>query len=390
MKKFILLTALALLSISTATALEPIKVAIFKTGGAANVQVNLTNYTGGTATNVFTSTTQSLTPNGSGIIMVDISDATYASGTTWSAITPASVNSYYVIDVNVGGNLYAQYRLDQQIIDQSQGGVFDNNGNFTPAVNGDGTLGSDNLRWDGLYVTGNTIHVGPVDGELNNDELAFSYNDATNTGTIKIDNVSVIDATKDLITINSLVSQEIGNDNTAFGKNALVGNTSNGVTGTGLNAAYQNTGSQVTANGNRAAYQNTGSYVIANGSYSAENNTGDKVTASGGFSAKNNSGDNVVAIGYQSGEGNTGNNVIALGQSAAFGNTGGNVAAFGTNVGDGNSMSNVTIFSNSVLPEYADRPTAVAAITVGNGAVAGNTYMYYNTATNSIEAVRLP
>lgn len=186
MKKIFLLIALAFLTISTASALDPIKVAIVNNGGAAvNVQVNLTNYTGGAATNIYASTPQSLTPNGSGIIMVDISDATHASGTLWSAITPASVNSYYVIDVNVGGNLYAQYRLDQQIISQSQGGVFDNDGNLSPSSDGSQNLGNDDNRWGELFVEGNTIHVGPAGG-MGSDELAFSYNDATNTATMTV------------------------------------------------------------------------------------------------------------------------------------------------------------------------------------------------------------
>jgi hypothetical protein len=36
-----------------------------------------------------------------------------------------------------------------------------------------------------------------------------------------------------------------------------------------------------------------------------------------------------------------------------------------------------------------DRPTAQTTITIGAGAVAGNTYLYYNQTNGSIEAIRL-
>ena len=41
------------------------------------------------------------------------------------------------------------------------------------------------------------------------------------------------------------------------------------------------------------------------------------------------------------------------------------------------------------MPQYANIGVAEASITVALGAVAGNTYLFYNTATKSIGAVRL-
>ena len=59
MNKLIILIAI-ILAFSTATALEPIKVAIVNTSaGAVNVQVRLTDYSGGSATNIFTGQTAS-------------------------------------------------------------------------------------------------------------------------------------------------------------------------------------------------------------------------------------------------------------------------------------------------------------------------------------------
>jgi hypothetical protein len=69
--------------------------------------------------------------------------------------------------------------------------------------------------------------------------------------------------------------------------------------------------------------------------------------------------------------------------------TGNNVNAFGVQAHKGGTLSGQTVFSNTSLPSYANRAAAVAAITVALGAVAGNTYFYYNQTTFAIEGVRL-
>ncbi len=46
-------------------------------------------------------------------------------------------------------------------------------------------------------------------------------------------------------------------------------------------------------------------------------------------------------------------------------------------------------FSNASMPTFANHAAAALAITTALGAVAGNTYLYHNQATNSIGAVRL-
>ncbi|MFA7325871.1 MAG: hypothetical protein WC121_04345 [Candidatus Kapaibacterium sp.] len=371
MKKIFLLITLALLAFSSASALDPIKVAIVNNGGAAvNVQVNLTNYTGGTATNVYTSTTQSLTPNGSGIIMVDISDATHASGTLWSAIAPSDVNSYYVIDVNVGGNLYAQYRLDQQIISQSQGGVFDNDGNLSPSSSGAQNLGNDDNRWGELFVEGNTIHVGAGGGMAGNEEMALSYNDGTNTGTVKIDNVSVIDATKDLVTFNKLVSQNIGNDNTAFGLNAFLNKTGSFNTAYGKSVLEANTsGTNNTAIGSYSLLVNTeGSYNTTNGVNALRGNIdGDNNTAAG-YSALelNSDGPSNTAIGFRSLGSNTqGGSNTAVGSSAGFDiETGNNNIFIGKDAGQ--NVSQKVDAQNSIAIGYNTYTTADNQVVIGD------------------------
>ena len=198
MKKILLLIALTLLAISTVSALEPLKVAIFKTGGAANVQVVLNDYTGGTASAIYTGPAVSLTPNSSGVIIINIANNTAA--TDWADITAAQVNSHYILDVLVGGTLYAQYRLDQQIINQSQGGVLDSDGNLTPPEDGGGSIGSDDVRWSDLFVGSNTIHVGPAGGAPLT-ELAISYN--AGTAYLNVDNNNSLSLSPTLLNFNN-------------------------------------------------------------------------------------------------------------------------------------------------------------------------------------------
>lgn len=78
-----------------------------------------------------------------------------------------------------------------------------------------------------------------------------------------------------------------------------------------------------------------------------------------------------------------------LGREAGMNSTGNNVNAFGQTAGVGNALSGMTIFSNLSLPSFVNRAAATTAITVANGAVAGNTYLYYNQTTFAIEGIRL-
>jgi hypothetical protein len=52
-------------------------------------------------------------------------------------------------------------------------------------------------------------------------------------------------------------------------------------------------------------------------------------------------------------------------------------------------LSNSFIVANTELPSFVNRATALTTITIGNGAVANNTYQYYNQSNGAIEGVRL-
>ena len=108
---------------------------------------------------------------------------------------------------------------------------------------------------------------------------------------------------------------------------------------------------------------------------------------SAGASAPN--ANNCNFLGYSAGQFANANNCNFFGSSAGYNSSGSNVNAFGNSAGYGNAMSGQTIFSNTSMPSYADRSAATTAITVVNGAITGNTYLYYNATTFGIEAVRL-
>lgn len=424
MKTKVILFTLVLLIVSTATALEPLKVAFYKSGGTANVQIIINDYSNGSASPKFTSTPESLTPNGSGIIIVYLSDA--GLGT----IDASDVNPYYVVDVFVNSSLYAQYRLDQLIKDQYLGNILDANEDLTTS-NSNSSIGSDDKRWKELFVDGNTVHIGPALGMVNGDELAFSYDDATNTATMTVAGETALTSVDNNITIpkqaiingltigrgsgnistnsaigtTALFSNTIGFNNTASGNSSLSSNTEgnnntangvyamqNNITGSnntvngvyalfsnttgnsnsanGYGALYSNsTGSNNTANGINALYSNTeGVNNTANGIGALQNNTeGDFNTANGSSALyNNNTGSNNTANGAFALQNNTsGSNNSANGYGALYSNsTGSNNNANGINA----------LYSNT---------SGVNNTANGIGALQNNTLGHFNSANGS-------
>ena len=63
-------------------------------------------------------------------------------------------------------------------------------------------MGGDEQRWSSAYVLGNSVHIGPADGEANETEMKLSYDEGDGTGTIKVDSRDIIDITEDNLTID--------------------------------------------------------------------------------------------------------------------------------------------------------------------------------------------
>lgn len=185
-------------------------------------------------------------------------------------------------------------------------------------------------------------------------------------------------------------SSSTGSNINAFGEQSAQNNTGNDINAIGRRAAIDNSGFNINVFGNDAGNSNSGTSVNAFGSTAAINNGGNEVNALGSGAADTNQGSGVNALGSGAAAGNTGNNVNAFGDNAATNNTSNDVNAFGKNAGLGNTMvGGNTIFSNDSLPAYANAAAGIAAITVLNGAVAGNTYLYYDISSNVVRAKRL-
>lgn len=187
---------------------------------------------------------------------------------------------------------------------------------------------------------------------------------------------------------NTLTLEDFPDANVGLGIDALNGNTGVEVVSIGRLSGENNTGNFVVSIGNSAAYANTGDSVVSIGQGAAASNTGSNVNALGNaaalntgsavnafgeFSAYQNIGDHVNAIGDGAGRENTADNSNFFGQSAGYDTGVGNTTAFG-----------VTVFQPDSVPSYADHAAALAGLTVANGCVGGQVYIYRNVATNAI------
>jgi hypothetical protein len=200
MRKLNILSLLFLLICSTLVyGLEPLKVAYYTTNTAAqNVYVELKDYSNNST--LFIGETFNLTPNDNGIVLVNLQDHGGANG-SWSNVDANNINTFYTLDIYVNGSLFAQFRLDQLMISQSNASVFDNSGNFAPPT-ANSSLGTDPNRWEDAYVGGNTLHIGPNSGDINDTEMKLSYN--AGNGIVNVDNVDVLSLSTTSVTVNQL------------------------------------------------------------------------------------------------------------------------------------------------------------------------------------------
>lgn len=160
-----------MLTYSSSFAIGSFKVVINKPGVAVDVQVKIVDYSPGGPNTLFTGSTVSLTPNSSGIIIVDV-PAT-------PGILATNVNSYYIVEVWTGSPLAlsSQQRLDQMVFEQAQAGVSDNDGNITLDDAGElrfaePTADGDNYTaFKSPALAGNVIYTLPVDAGTNNQVL---------------------------------------------------------------------------------------------------------------------------------------------------------------------------------------------------------------------------
>lgn len=112
MKK-LLLMAIATVALSfTASALEPVGIVFPYTGETAEITCELVDYGAEDGIEpIFTQEIGELTPNSSGILYFQLGK----DNENWTEIASSSVSSYYVVNVKVGEDIKAQFRLDELI-----------------------------------------------------------------------------------------------------------------------------------------------------------------------------------------------------------------------------------------------------------------------------------
>jgi hypothetical protein len=197
----------------------------------------------------------------------------------------------------------------------------------------------------------------------------------------------------------STVGWELTGNNT-LPPNAYIGSNDPNVNEFNIKLNYSNVASfwsfpSKVLLGYQAGSSNIGHNIAAIGQSAAILSFGSNITAIGYLSLAYSQGSDCFAVGYFSGTDNIGSNVIFLGSRAGYKNNASNVIALGKNAGynaslhSGNNIAGVTMIATASLPTYVDHAAAAAAITVGNGGVAGTTYLYRRSNDNSIGYVSL-
>ena len=186
-----------------------------------------------------------------------------------------------------------------------------------------------------------------------------------------------------------------------IGVNSLYENIGYMGIGIGYQAGRQQSGSYNTFFNREAGYAHQGNHTIGIGQNASRNNNTNQstffnVNAGNGATGNNKigigqeadyqgTGSQVIGLGYRAGRNNTGSFTTFLGHQAGYRNTGTHVVGIGQNAGLSNTQNNRFIIDNDVMPAFNNHASAQSAIA---GSPAGMTYLYYNTATNSISAVR--
>jgi hypothetical protein len=244
--------------------------------------------------------------------------------------------------------------------------------------------GSDKIDQDG------TVQI-----ILNNDGESVTFQPVSENNWIALESVNggsgtiptlqeVLDNNHDLVDGNNFQGTLAGLNNTgaqvnAFGEGAGQENSSTNINAFGFNSAISNSGKDLNAMGYQAGYSNQGESLNAFGNGAGTNNRGDSVNAFGANACFENTGNNVHGFGINAGRKNQQRHAVFIGANAGYDSA----------TDTGNSIAEVFVINNAVLPSFANSVDAQTAITVSNGAVAGNTYLYYDVSKGVIGGIRL-
>lgn len=200
MKK-ILLFAISLVAFGfTASALEPVGIVFPYTGEPANISCQLVNYGAQDGIEpIYTESIGQLTPNSSGILYFQLGK----DNDDWAGIAATDVSSYYVVNVKVGEDIKAQFRLDELIklsARTSTGATASTKGEFTTA---------EELAelTDNILVYNGDDDISLSSGDLNNDlpenatYMIVNHSDDSNIDFVFPPEVSVTIAPREYVII---------------------------------------------------------------------------------------------------------------------------------------------------------------------------------------------
>jgi len=265
-------------------------------------------------------------------------------------------------------------------------GIGDDNvaiGNFT--LNGTGTDGGNNN--DRNVAIGENAG-GDLSGGQNN--IFLGYDSARNLRSSS-NNVIIGSSIEggNILSNSTLIGNQAGGITnasffTAIGHFAGNGNLGANCTFVGSFSGRDSSGTNNTSMGLGSLRNNVGSGVFGAGYLSGENNSGGGSSFVGEQAGRFNSGVRANSIGSFSSFQNSGNNCSFFGYNAGRQNSGNNVLALGEGSGFGNAKDLAFIIANTSIPSYTNASDATADLTIANGCVTGNTYIYRNISNGTI------
>ncbi len=376
---------------SSMFALEPMKVAYYTTNTSfQQVHVEIKDYSSGTT--LFVGENFNLTPNGSGVVIINIEDFPTGANGDLSGIDASTINTSVTVDIYVGTALFSQQRLDQLIKMQSSTTVFDNSGDFTPPTT-NSSLGQDDNRWEDAYVGSNTLHVGPDGGMTGSTEMTLSYDEIDNKGDISIDGTTAIELKTTGITIPGLAG--VGNRNIGVDAsgNVVINNSAGVTAGDGLTL----TTNTLDVGGSATIISNTDDVEVNS------SGTANQVLLSSGtvgtaatYGALPLGDANAVSGTLPVANGGTGATTLATGNFLQGNGTGAVTATkaipTGTVVGttDAQTLTNKTIDSdNNTITNIANADikanAAIDATKLADGSVTSTELQYINSVTSNVQ-----
>jgi hypothetical protein len=201
------------------------------------------------------------------------------------------------------------------------------------------------------------------------------------------------DADNSVFVGNNAGSFSVTTNSVAIGEVSLIQATGIQMTAVGDAAGYISSASQLSAVGCRAGYQSSNTAGAFLGYSAGESSSGAQSIGIGTNAIQQSTANYTTGIGASSLNRNTGFGSIGIGKNAGAKNTGANSLFLGLEAGylevsdTGNTIAGAVVFAPDMLTGYANAAAAATALTVANGAVAGNKYVYIDQSDGTLKVI---